>query len=715
MTKISFPAFVREKHKDAVIWKANELWATATDPDLQAAVIDELTETLAAINNEAKRTGYVELLQKDLKIKSQVLKKSVNTELQRRKADQEAKNAKAKLEAVYQNNEDAGLPTDFKGNIHDALKYGIYEHEGVYYTRGSRGGGDFPISNFTMKILYHIQTGDDHAYRMISIENVYGFYKMIMMNTDDFVSIGSFKKVIARQGDFIFKGADSDLSRLQEFLQKDEKRTIFIKSLGWNKRGSFYAFANGVVVPNEGEVKFVDVDKYGILTLNDKNYVIPALSEMYIDKDEMYTNEKKFVFKKAPMDFNEWASLFIKAYGEKGKVAILFYIGCLFRDIIMKQIQRYPLLNLFGPPGAGKGQIAESLMAMFGEPQDQIMLGGASTVVGFMRKFAQFSNALVWLDEYKNNLPVKFIESFKNLYDGKGYERGKMTNDFSTESTPILSSCILSGQDMPTQEAALFMRCIMLTFREGKFTQEQRDAFQKLKDVEKNGLSEITASLLHYRGRVEDNFKEKQSKIFQALFKEIANPNVDDRMILNISILLTLMDIFQSALQFPFTYDQVKKFMIENMMAQHSILAGNNDVAKFWEIVQGLYFKDEIKEGREFIVKDSHLYIRLQQVHPAYQKHCIQIQDKNHLSKTTLEHYFSIDSNVFIDVKKQRFPDGTNTSSFVFNYEKLCERYGIDFSRRKSPMDAGFSNQEEQPGLDFESSGWKPVEGGDVF
>jgi len=643
--------------------------------------MEQLVATILAIRNPVKQTSYIDLVQKELAIKQRLLAKQVKAETQRLEKEQANKKAKAQLEGKIAANDVNGLPDEFQGNLFDALKYGIYEHQGVYFSRAAKGA-DYAVSNFTMKVHYHIQTGDDHAYRMVSIKNVYGFEKMIMMNTDDLVSIGSFKKVIARQGDFIFKGGDSDLARLQEYLQRDEKRTHFVKSLGYNKRGQFYAFANGIM-PVGDNAELVPVDKYGIVFHDDKNYVIPALSEMYAEKDELYANEKKFIYTPPLPGFgwNEWCKLFTTAYGQKGQAAILFYLGSLFRDIIMKEAKRYPMLNLFGPPGAGKGEVATSLMALFGEPQDQIMLGGASTVVGFMRKFAQFSNSIVWLDEYKNNLPQKFIESLKNLYDGKGYERGKMTNDFTTESTPIYSSCILSGQDMPTIEPALFMRCIMLAFQEGKFTPEQRKAFPELKERERNGLSYITASLVHYRNRVEENFKTSQNLIFKGLIKEVDNPEVEDRMIHNISMLLAMYDIFKDLLNFPFSYKEVKTWLVNNMLEQHHILAGNNDLAKFWGIIESLFHQDVIIDGKDFHLQDGNLYLSLEQVHGHYQKEMIQRRDNNYLAKGTLEHYFRINTTTFIKHDKKRFPDGSNKQAWVFKYNKL----GIDLIKLNQP------------------------------
>jgi len=567
-------------HQDAVTWKADKLWKTATDPDEQALAMESLVQMMMCIQNETKRTYYIGDIQKRNGIKQSLLSKGVKEETARQKKLAEDKLIRAKIENEKITAEDLGLGDSFQGDIQDVLKFGLYETNGEYYARD--GKGYHSITNFTMKILYHVETSDEQAFRLIAVKNIYGIEFTININTDDFVSIGSFKKVLARRGDFIFKGNDADLCRLQEYLQKDEVKTVFVKSLGFNKRGKFWAWGNGIMPvddaapdPLKGEEEtsrsgspfrglggFIPVDEYGIIPYGDKKYFIPACSKMFEDKDEMFVNEKKFIFVQPPggFGFTEWAKLVHKTYGDKSIIAVLFYVGSLFRDIVMKQLQRFPILNLFGPPGAGKGQMAETLMSMYGIKQDQIMLGGASTVVGFMRKFAQLINGIVWLDEYKNNLPVKFIESFKNIYDGKGYERGKMTNDFTTESTPINSSCILSGQEIPTVEPALFMRCVMVAFEEGKFSTEQRTAFNILKnEYEFNGLSYITADLIRHRALMQANFKDSYQSIFKQTIKDVANVEVDDRMIMNISIFLTVMHVFKDVLEFPFTYSQAKK------------------------------------------------------------------------------------------------------------------------------------------------------------
>ncbi|HYC27878.1 MAG TPA: hypothetical protein VEB42_03665 [Chitinophagaceae bacterium] len=682
-------------HQDGVFWKAQRLWKAADDADSQALAINDIVEMICCIDNEAKRSYYIDNVQKECKIKNSLVKKGVKELLQKREAKKQAEIIKKKIEAQFSDAQDAGLPNGFKGNLHDALKYGIYEHEGVYYTRGGKSGGDYVVSNFTMKILYHVNTGNELAYRLIAVRNVWGIETFINLNTDDFVSLGSFKKVLARRGDFIFKGTDSDLSRLQEYLQKDEVSTIYIQTLGWFKRGKFYAFANGIMplATDDEKAEFLPVDEYGIISHGEKNYFLPAQSKVYADKDDMFVSERKFIFTK-PVDsfgFTEWADLFYKTYGQKAIAGILFYIGALFRDIVMKQVQRYPILNLFGPPGAGKGQFAESLMSLFGEKQDQIMLGGASTVVGFMRKFAQLCNALVWLDEYKNNLPFKFIESFKNIYDGKGYERGKMSNDFATESTPIHSGCILSGQDMPTIEPALFMRVILLTFEDGKFSDDQRKNFSRLKELEYSGLSYITANLVQYREYFEQHFKLEYDRIFRQTYKEdVTNSEVDDRMIVNISMLLSFYQLFKNKVKFPFTYQEAKAFLIDNMLVQHGILAGNNDVAKFWDVVQTIFAQGMIAEDKDFELKDGYIYLRLMQVYPHYMKEMRQRGDANVLAKPTLDYYLRLDKSVFVEYKKKRFDDQSNNWCLMFKYARLQELFQLDLIRvKKDHWDSG--------------------------
>lgn len=572
--------------------------------------------------------------------------------------------------------EGAGLGLQDGVDEKEALEFGIYEHKNRYWAIGRNG--KYEITNFTMRVLYHVKTSDVAAYRLIVIKNVYGKESVINLNTDDFVSLGAFKKVIARFGNYIFKGADGDLAKLQEKIQRDEKPTRLVQTLGYNKRGNFYAFANGIVPcggDNPDEVPFIQTDEYGIIETNDNIFFIPANSKIFEDKESQFTNDKKFCYQPAAdsTSFSTWATLTHQVYRDKAIVGTLFYISALFRDIIYHAIgRRFPILNCYGQRGSGKGTFIESYLWPFGKPQDQIMLGGASTVVGFMRKFAQFSDAIVWLDEYKNNLNIKILESLKNIYDGIGYERGKKDNTFETESIPINSACILSGQEMPTAEPALFTRVIMLSFKPGKgFTDEDRRNFKALQQMQERNLSHITAYIARHRKVFIDTYKTEFENTFRQIINTTNNREIDERMMLNISVLAATYKVACTFLQFPYTYQQAERFLIHNMKEQFTILAGSDDVAKWWQVVENLFTQREIAEGTDFELENGYLYLRIQNVHPLYQKELRARNDPHSLDKSTLEHYLEMDSTIFVERTRRRFSDGTNTSAVKFIYSAI--------------------------------------------
>lgn len=633
--------------------------------------VEQLCEKMAQEKSTIRRDEMVKLVSDLFGTKKAAIKSAISD-------IREAEKRRIKEEG-------AGLELQDGVDETEAIEFGIYEYKNRYWAIGKFG--KYEISNFTIKVLFHIKTSDASAYRLIEIKNVYGGKATLYLNTDDFVSLGSFKKVIARFGNYIFKGADSDLGKLQEKIQRDEKPTRLVQTLGWNKRGNFYAFANGIVPcpiePKGDEIPFLETDEYGIIENEDQIFFIPANSKIFEEKESQFTNDKKFVY--APSshtNFEKWTAQLYRVYGEKAIIGTLFFVSSLFRDIIYHAIgRRFPILNLYGQRGSGKGTFMESYLWPFGKPQDQIMLGGASTVVGFMRKFAQFSNAFVWLDEYKNNLQVKILESLKNIYDGIGYERGKKDNTFETESIPINSACVLSGQEMPTAEPALFTRVIMLAFKPGKgFTTDDRIEFKKLQVMQEKMLSHITAGIVRQRAVFIEKYKAEFETTFSEIIQRTNNKEIDERMMLNIAVLATTYKVASTFLKFPYTYEQAEKFMIKNMKEQFTILAGSDDVAKWWQLVENLFTTKVIEEGRDFELDNGYLFLRIQQVHPLYLKELRSRNDPHWLDKPTLEHYLEMDAAIFSEKVKKRFSDGSNTWCYKFVYRNL----GINLIRKGS-------------------------------
>jgi len=554
-------------------------------------------------------------------------------------------------------------------------KYGIYldRKNNVYVSLNDKGVKRV-ITNFSLRILYHISTGADEAYRLMQIKNIHGLEKILRINTDDFVSAGSFKKIIARLGNFIFKVADSDLVRLQDMLHRHEVHTENVETLGWNKRHKFYAFANGLFDTVEND--FLPIDDYGIVekVINGKNinFFIPALSMVFRDKEDKYVNEKKFVFvNKSTVKYNDWATQYVKVFGENGRIGLVFWACALFSDILFRAMGlRMPMPFSYGKRGSGKGTMTQSLTRMWGEKQDQIMLGGATTVVGFMRKMAQFSNGLVWLDEYKNSLPSKTIESIKNLFDRIGYERGKKDNSFTTESTPILSAVWLSGQEMPTIEPALFTRTILLTFSETNRTEEARNEFRKLQRMEDEGLSHLTVNMLRNRELFEENFQAVYEETLRDFSKEMNNSDIDERLFGNYSMLLATAKIMDGLNMLPFSLPDFREQCKSLLLHQYYILKGSDDTSKFWQVVEQLASSYIIKENEHYALASGFIYIYIQDVYHHYVKAMNDRREMNILDKPTLENYLKSDTKAFVARVKKTI--GQKYSwAYQFNYQAL--------------------------------------------
>lgn len=556
-------------------------------------------------------------------------------------------------------------------------QFGFFEYKGQYWSMTS-SGGKYAVSNFTMEILYHVKTGGEEAFRLIKIKNIHGYECVINMNTDDFVSLSSFKKLIARRGNYLWKGRDEDLTKLQDKLQREERATKLIDVLGFNPKGNFFAFGNGIIEINKtGETvqisEFKECDEYGIVRQGDVNYFIPSNSKMFEDKEDLFYNYKKFIYiKRDDLTLPQWFEMFEKVYGENGKVGFIYLVASLFSDIIYKQMnRRFPILNLYGLRGSGKGTFAESLLHLFGLPQEQIMLGGNTTQVGFMRTFAQFRNSIVWLDEFKNSLHPKIIEAIKNIYDRIGYKRGKKDHTFEVDYVPVQSACILSGQEMPTKEPALFTRVIMLVFKETTHNEQSRERMKRLVEQQNKGLSHLTVHLLQYSKDFELKFKDIHAAEVKEIYDAVKNDSVEERLINNYACLSATCKILLEREKLGFAHHGFRSLLVRNLTVQHSVLQGSDDTSKFWQVVESLFNQNLIREGYDFELADRKLYIRIQNVSPLYEKEMRMRNDANVLQKSTLLNYLEIDKSKYVTKTKRKFRDGSYTWCMVFNYVKL--------------------------------------------
>ncbi len=320
-----------------------------------------------------------------------------------------------------------------EGGIDMLRSFGFTVQHGCYYGF-NKNGDEVQWSNFTLKPLFHIKD-DIRPVRLFEIANdVTGNNREIIeLDMDAMTSARAFRKKLLGIGNYTWLAGEDALIQLQRYLARVTETAVEVKQLGWQSQG-FFCFCNGAL--EEGIWKPVD-------------------------------------------ELHDYFAKIIDVFGDNAKVGIGFYIATLFRDIVMDKTACLPLLNIFGPKGSGKTELAETLMSFFMTGNEPLNIETA-TVPALADAVASVSNMLVHVDEYKNGIDIKKVELMKDAWAGIGRYRMNMDKDKKREQSHVDSCIILTGQEIPTADIALFSRLIFLTYEKQHHTLEERDKFSDL-------------------------------------------------------------------------------------------------------------------------------------------------------------------------------------------------------------------------------------------
>lgn len=558
-------------------------------------------------------------------------------------------------------------------DVQEAIDYGFYEHKHRYWIRRKEEYWD-SISNFTMKVLYLIQGVNPK--RIVELTNVHNKKIVIDFGVDELISIEKFKTRIESNGNFLFDGRPADLSRIKNKLFQKEKASIEITRLGRNK--NMFVFANGIY--NNGI--WNEIDKSGFVELGSDHYYIPVLGNIQSEDNDDLRNYRRFAHIANDTSFEKWSGQIRTVYGDNGIIGIAFSLYALYSDIIFDYTKAAPMMYLYGQRGSGKGTMANSLLNLFGQPQDPIMLGGASTVVGFMRKLGQFSNAIVWLDEYKNDIGEKKIESIKNIWDRVGYERGVKDSSNRTQSTPVTSSAMVSGQEIPNVEPALFSRFCLIEFKNYQHTPEQINEFNRLRKMESDGVTNATLTALSHRKKVAADFKKIFDDVAKTLRNAFKNEEIIERQIINYAILISISEVLGGEIKLPYTTGEIIRIAEKCITAQSNMMKTANEVQQFFEMVHYLLSIKLIVDGEDIQVTESYVKIRMGKIIPLYREHGKR-QGMRVLESGTLKNYME-NSDAYLKVESEKSAHRFKrlqvpTRCKVFDYMSLKTIYGVDF------------------------------------
>ena len=527
-------------------------------------------------------------------------------------------------------------------------------------------------SNFILRILFHIQRGKNNK-RVIELVNVHHRKVTMDIETKQLTSFQGFKELTEGSGNFTFEGTGIDLQRIKNKLFEEELPSQQIDMLGWNKRGEFFAFANGIF-----NSQFHPVDEHGIVTLHKKNYFIP-----YHPNTEELTsvNEKLFSYKPGTVSFSDWAYLYCKAFGDTGKVALLFGIATLFSDHIFAVRRNFPMLFLYGEGGSGKSRVGSYLQYLWGEPQPPLKLSDrANTDKARIRKMAQYINAMALFEEFINELDMSIIKTITGIYDRFGYERSNMNSMYGTETVPINSTAFITGNSYPNDDP-LMQRLILIDYHKNIRDEETVKAYNKLTQTNREGLTHLTGWLLQFRDYFCKHYEDEFDTQFEAFKNLCAKENivVPDRMCENYALILTTYSVsIQAGVKLPFKDADLKKFMLETIEAQSEKRDVGSVTQRFWDIFLALASeagaggKPAIRYGKDYSMDGPSLFVRWTEVHGLYMEKHSRIYRSAGMGKSTMLQKLKDSGQMVTTTTK--WIDGNTRRGYEFEYDKL----GID-------------------------------------
>ena len=677
------------EEEDFIIWYAKKLSVENGSQEQKSQMVMTISTLVAKIEDDVKQSMFIDMLVKTLPGRS-LWKNAIRT-AKKRLTEQKLKESNLSLDMIEQ--------------------YGFQEQNHCYFSVGEDGKRR-QWSNFTMKPLFHIKD-NTMALRLYLLTNVNGVEVTVEMKQEELVSLTKFRQRVESQGNFIWKAKEEQLTTLKMYLYATTETAEQIVQLGWQQQG-FFAFGNGIFTS-----EWHEVDELGIVRLGEQgNYYLPAFSSVYRNDTQFFQFERRFThlgLNKIPL--YDYSELLVEVFGDNAKVGIAFLLATLFRDVVVSYTRSFPILNLFGPKGSGKSELGHSLMAFFIIDNIPPNISN-STLPALADAVAQCSNALVHLDEFKNNIDIDKREFLKGLWDGTGRNRMNMERDKKREVTKVSCGVIVSGQEMATADIALFSRFIFLSYSKSQFSQEAKEKFAKMAAIRKLGCSHLVLEILQCRALFEAEFRGNYNEAFEDIINALGQSNIEDRIIRNWVIPLAALRTLQDALRLPFTYNDLLKVSIDGIIAQNGETLSNNELNIFWDIVSFLRQEGKIWLGGDYRIElenrikcTNHkyeiefpaakkiLYLRHTRIFQLYKMHGRYVNEAL-LPPASLQHYLE-NSDAYIGRKQSiRFKNIVNgvqtrieviekgqvttrpvtavDQALVFDYDLLVNQFGLN-------------------------------------
>ena len=375
----------------------------------------------------------------------------------------------------------------------------------------------------------------------------------------------------------LFTGTSSQLNWLVRNHIQNIKVVDTIDFIGYSKEHKAYvyndiAISRGKAYPINDE-DFFEVENIAVKSLNQS-------VNLSIGKPAQYRKD--------------WAQLVYHAFGEKGLVAVTFWLGSLFAEQIRGIHKSYPFLEIMGEAGAGKTTLVEFMWKLLGKADEEGFDPSKATSAAISRKFSQVSNlpvVLIEADREEDTAKSKKFDwdELKTAYNGRASRaRGMKNSGNETYEPPFRGAIVISQNAAVTASEAILQRIIHLHFDKSHHCEASKQATDEMNILPVEELSYFLHLATKNEKRVMDLVKS-QTPIYERQLLQL--PEIKSvRIALNHAQLMALSD----ALCDLANLTQEQKQKIHDCITQlaisrqRAIVADHHIVQQFWEIYEYL-------------------------------------------------------------------------------------------------------------------------------
>lgn len=562
------------EEEEFIVWYANNALDGVNSPDDRRQIVQDIAQLLACVVNKP--------------LQDELIIKLVNIEGSKTMWRQALNRAKYEKESKR-------MSTGSEEKVDDLRNRGFFIRNNAYWSL-TDDGDPVQWSNFIMKPLYHIADAVN-ARRLFKIVNQSGHEMIIELKPEELVQVSKFKQKLESYGNFIWSVGSDKLTKLKYYLYDITETATEIKCMGWQRRG-FYAFGNGCF-----ENKWIEADDMGIVKLESGNYYLPSASNLFKEEDTFFTFERNFShLGSGNLSMREYTTGLKEVFGDNGPVAFCFYIASLFHDLIFRDLNHFPILNVFGQKGSGKSLFCQCIMSLFVNKPEASNITHA-TVPALAQQVAQVANGIVHIDEYRNDILPDKIEFIKGLWDGYGRTRMNMDRDKRIEQTRVDSGIMLSGQQMPTADIAMFSRMVFICFNTTTFSPEQDLRMKRFRRKYEFGCSHITLEVLKLRSRFEIKWKDSLTTVTKDFESLTEGMDIESRIANNWIECLAAFHAISDMLDTSYNYKELLNIFVRGAEDQNSKLSQSNELSDFWNFVSFLMQDGKLYEGADFKIQ----------------------------------------------------------------------------------------------------------------